>query len=640
MEYKVTKTDFFKTKIGTTKVVSEKAQEVKTVEPTTTELIKAEPVKSPTNRPIREKIPQKISCVMREASELFLENDMKTLALGIEQIKKEEKKEHFTVAVVGEFSRGKSTFVNKILGKEIFPVSNLPTTAMLTRIRFNKEDMIAVFNDKGERVRATPLSEDAWDGLTADNFNGRDPKGVVMVGVKNTWLQENCLEIIDTPGAGDLEESRARVIGDALLGSDGAIITISATAPLSESEQLFIEQRLIAKKIPFLMIIITKLDLIHPNERSNVLNYIKNRLSLSKAGNIPIFVPYTMEMPDRIHDDIIGMDKVKEEIMSWMYHPERTKIVTQWMVARMDNLFETARDTLKEQLHLMDADKSERAEIILNKKKAISQAEDVWEDLKVEMQARYLECYKLFKGKVLEYTNSIVERLQYESKRSNSPQKWWQEDYPYRVKIELTNMAAGMENAISGRVTEDINWLARMLNVKFKSRIMLEKQTIMKRDMFIDCTDVDEEVEIDDLTKKKEIIRVSTTALGVLGKIALRLIGSDILTIVATAGISTGASMISDKFFKGKIEEQQQLIQNKIVENIPKVINESTARSEQRLKDVYDEIINEATAEEKKWLQTQNDMVEKTVNGESIQKKENILSLMEQITELQNKLHS
>jgi ribosome biogenesis GTPase A len=41
----------------------------------------------------------------------------------------------FSVAVAGEFSRGKSTLINRLLGADLLPVGDLPTTALLTHVR-------------------------------------------------------------------------------------------------------------------------------------------------------------------------------------------------------------------------------------------------------------------------------------------------------------------------------------------------------------------------------------------------------------------------------------------------------------------------------------------------------------------------
>ena len=41
--------------------------------------------------------------------------------------------EHFEVAIVGEFKRGKSTLINAMLGQEVLPADVLPATATLDR---------------------------------------------------------------------------------------------------------------------------------------------------------------------------------------------------------------------------------------------------------------------------------------------------------------------------------------------------------------------------------------------------------------------------------------------------------------------------------------------------------------------------
>src|SRR3989304_5926140 len=40
--------------------------------------------------------------------------------------------QRFVVAVVGEFKRGKSTFINALLGAEVLPVGAIPVTSAVT----------------------------------------------------------------------------------------------------------------------------------------------------------------------------------------------------------------------------------------------------------------------------------------------------------------------------------------------------------------------------------------------------------------------------------------------------------------------------------------------------------------------------
>ena len=630
MEHKVVKSNFFKSK------PTDKSTVV-TKEPLQAENIKVTEKKTAE----RVKISSKVSYVMREAMDFFEENNMKTLAEGVENITKDVQKDYFTVSVVGEFSRGKSSFINEFLGKEYLPVSNLPSTAMLTRIRHNSKEVMVVFNEKGQRVKGIPFSEDAWEGLTADNIYGKDPKGAVLMGVNNSWIDENKVELIDTPGAGDLEESRSKLISEALLGTDGAIITISATTPLSESEQLFIEQRLITKKIPFLMLIVTKLDMIPLKERSTVLNYIKNRLSLTKGKDIPVYVPYDVKMPDDTFNDIIGMDKVKEQIIAWIYHPERSEFTTQLVQSKMDSLFEAAKDSIKEKLAILEVKDEEKEAVIAKKKEALTEAENLWEDIKVEMNGKYIECVRIFNSKIGEYTNNMVERLQYEGKRSANPQKWWNEDYPYRVKVELANIATGMDNIMSRKITEDINWFARVIKEKFKSKISVSKDSVIEKDMFTMSSAKDAAgMELVDLTSQREKARIGSTALSIMGVFALNFTGLGMLSIIATMGVGTGTSILSERFFKGKIEEQQNMIKDKIAEIVPQVVRDACAESEKRLKSIYDKVILSASEEQKTWVKAQEDLINNSVSNSDGNKKGQVLELMERVNSLQKKMYS
>src|SRR5580658_6013357 len=58
------------------------------------------------------------------------------------------KTENLRVLVMGEFSSGKSTFLNSLLGAEILPDSVLPTTAVITEIRYTE--------DSGKRITLFP----------------------------------------------------------------------------------------------------------------------------------------------------------------------------------------------------------------------------------------------------------------------------------------------------------------------------------------------------------------------------------------------------------------------------------------------------------------------------------------------------
>ena len=54
----------------------------------------------------------------------------------IEGVLKRIHEHSFSIAVVGEFKRGKSTLINALLGKEILPADIAPTSATINRITY------------------------------------------------------------------------------------------------------------------------------------------------------------------------------------------------------------------------------------------------------------------------------------------------------------------------------------------------------------------------------------------------------------------------------------------------------------------------------------------------------------------------
>ena len=588
----------------------------KTEEPKRQEQSAASGVSEAVVAPLRLQ-PEVTECV-RQSVQLLQRLNQPKLAQAAELVCRQAAKERFTVAVVGEFSRGKSSFLNKLLGKDVLPVGNLPTTALLTRIRHYEKPVLLSFDVDGKRRAAMPLAPESWDGLVADNLMGEDPTGMVLVGLNDPWLKQTNIELIDTPGAGDLEKSRAQAIGEALLGADGAIITVSAAQALSMSEKLFIEQRLIARKTPFLMLILTKLDQVPKRERLRVLEYVRTKLR-SWNMDIPVFIPYEVEMPDDSAADIMGMDAVRAHILSWVTDPKRAALTQEWLISRTLSVVSTAQSALAEKKALMDSDASARAEKIRKKKEALQKAQIAWEDLRIEMLNRCSHCYQWLNGKAEEYITSITERLQYEATMSGNPQKWWKESYPYRLKIELTNMASAVDNGVSKRVAGDAAWLNAALEKQFKTHVLVNHETIADKSMFGDFSPR-HNVQFENIDAQRNTARIGTTVLTIAGALLCSSFGA--FPLIATMGIGTGSSIITEHVFKGKIEHQRDMIRDAIAQNVPELLNTAMRESERRLQAVYADIIRGAEEQEAIWMQAQNEAIAQsldTFDTESLQ---------------------
>ena len=185
----------------------------------------------------------------------------------------------YSVAVMGEFKRGKSTLINALLGSKILPADATPTTATINRITFapTQKAVIKYKDDSVEEIGIDRLA-DYVTKLTADGETR-------ALGVKEaivyfpTQICQNHVDIIDTPGLND-EERMTKITIDMLDSVDGVIVPIHARAPFSATEKLFVCQLLESENIHNIIFVITYMDTLDEDdyEYDRFLDYIRSRI--------------------------------------------------------------------------------------------------------------------------------------------------------------------------------------------------------------------------------------------------------------------------------------------------------------------------------------------------------------------------
>lgn len=543
------------------------------------------------------RISPSVIALVKETAGILTKCGLNAMATRVERVLQDVSKDRFTISVVGEFSRGKSTFLNNLLDNAAcLPTGNLPTTAVMTRIRYAHKPQMAVFDENGTRVAMHDVSSESWNGLIANNFGEKQPRGSVIVGIPNKWLGLNCIEIIDSPGAGDMSEERTVQIADTLDRTDGAIINISATSPLSLTEREFILQRILKRKTPFSIVIVNKLDLIPFEQRNGVVQYIRELLKINKM-DIPVYIPSDVEMPDSTFDNIKGLDKVKSAIEGWANDPRRQALTDVWVKTRVQDVVFMAIDTLEEQQKLYEIDNDKFADVIRNKKAALDKLEIMWNDIENDFLGRARKCYEKLSQNVKEETSTIVERLQYEAVHASSPEKWWNEDYPYRLKVELANLSIGIDNTISKIIAFDAKWLNQVLDQKFKTYVQVGSTSIANKKDYI-SEKTAQKIDFENLNRMQNIAKLGTTALSIGAYFTpLKFVGS--MSFGAVGGILQGT------FLKKKLEEQKSVLKKNIASDVPKIIDRAVVKSEDRIYLLYNSIVAESSKKKELWKEAQ-----------------------------------
>ncbi|UZJ40281.1 dynamin family protein [Prosthecochloris sp. SCSIO W1101] len=156
------------------------------------------------------------------------------------------KKNAFTVLVVGEAKRGKSSFINALLGDDVLPTDDAVATAQAFEIRHNDVEMYDLrFTDGTSRsIARQELAQYGSQAMI-------DKEGKV---VKLDGKQLDCIEVaypviflpknialIDTPGMGALYSFHSEITQHFVPLADAVIFVLDSDQPIIQSEIQFLE---------------------------------------------------------------------------------------------------------------------------------------------------------------------------------------------------------------------------------------------------------------------------------------------------------------------------------------------------------------------------------------------------------------
>ncbi len=166
-----------------------------------------------------------------------------TLIDEVGKVSKQLQSQSFRLAVVGEFSQGKSTLLNALLGEEIQPVREIPCSGAVTVLKYGTQKrVICRYKDGREeeipfneyQLKAT-ISEDAALGCRSDELAHIDIEEIVFEH-PDLELCSSGVEIIDSPGLNEHPE-RTAITQRILKDIDAAIFLTNASRSLSEGER-------------------------------------------------------------------------------------------------------------------------------------------------------------------------------------------------------------------------------------------------------------------------------------------------------------------------------------------------------------------------------------------------------------------
>jgi len=189
------------------------------------------------------------------------------------------------LAVLGQMKRGKSSFINALMGAEILPTGVLPVTAVITEIKYGvvPEAVILYSTGAREQVDLGTLAD-----YITESGNPGNKKQVASVELTypSPFLESGII-LIDTPGIGSTHAHNTRTTEGYLEQVDAGIVVLSVDPPITEVESYFI--RNVKEEIPKLFFILNKVDAASVDEVSHISRFLEEELSRLQIESPEIF---------------------------------------------------------------------------------------------------------------------------------------------------------------------------------------------------------------------------------------------------------------------------------------------------------------------------------------------------------------
>lgn len=185
------------------------------------------------------------------------------------------------ILVVGTMSSGKSTFLNSLLGKDLFPSKNEACTAKLFEYEFTNNSEYTVRKGRSGVVeRFNSISQD----MLAE-WNESDKEHIIYIKgpVESAMTVNKKITFIDTPGPNNsMDASHRDVMEIALKGAYGKIFYLLNSTQLGTDDDVVLLQMIqdVLKKNPEkqLYFIVNKVDEFDNNENESLISLRENVL--------------------------------------------------------------------------------------------------------------------------------------------------------------------------------------------------------------------------------------------------------------------------------------------------------------------------------------------------------------------------
>ncbi|OCS84352.1 dynamin family protein [Caryophanon latum] len=306
----------------------------------------------------------------------------------IEHLLQDIESDAYTFIVVGEFSTGKSSFINALIGEPLLPVGVIPTTATINVLQYGEPHIdIHYLDGTIEQANSSAI----LDQFIAKRLDDASHINYINVFQPLSFLKNNVL-LIDTPGLNDVNELRSDITYQYIPRAHIVFFLLDCRTPLRQSEFTFLTDTLLSQGLDRIVFVANFADAVDEAELPLIVERIKRELQAALPELTIDIIPFSaVEAIDAIaeQDDellhISGYYDVHKKITALCESSSRIEETARRYKQRAAHIQFELADALQQLLLL-----SEQTELQLTMQK---EKVDAWQEQQ-HIFLRDLEAYR------------------------------------------------------------------------------------------------------------------------------------------------------------------------------------------------------------------------------------------------------
>lgn len=259
----------------------------------------------------------------------------------------------FSIVVVGEFSAGKSTLLNALMGKRILPSFSNETTATVNFLRHKSKALDGeagrvYYNDNTQKIINDASLDTIMEYVSTKGKNVAKTVDHLDLYLDSDFLMDG-VTLVDTPGLNGVADGHREITEAQILKSHACIFLFNSDHPGSKTDFDFLYE--LQKKVKTIIFVLNKIDEIKPDEGETpetVIETLKHtyKEKFPEETSVPEIWPVAaypalvarsnepLEYHDRIHRTLAQkqelelnsrLQEFENRLMSFLVCGEKTK---------------------------------------------------------------------------------------------------------------------------------------------------------------------------------------------------------------------------------------------------------------------------------------------------------------------------